>query len=205
MLEPHTSASDLKLCVCVRKRPLFEKELEAGENDAVSVANPQIKVHAPKLRIDGITKYIDNTMFTFDNTFNHKESTDDVYSFSLKKLLPDIFNKSYITMFAYGQTGSGKTFTMVVCSLIQQGITANAVSDLYKIASKKKDITFGMSFFEIYGGRCFDLLNKQKRVEILEDGNNEVTLKLKQGSNTGPERNSSFITRRNELGNRLGE
>ena len=118
MLEPHTSASDLKLCVCVRKRPLFEKELEGGENDSVSVANPQIKVHAPKLKIDGITKYIDNTVFTFDNSFNEKETTEDVYQYTLKYLLPDIFNKSYLTMFAYGQTGSGKTFTMVLFSLI---------------------------------------------------------------------------------------
>ena len=36
-----------------------------------------------------------------------------------------------------------------------------------------------MSFFEIYGGRCFDLLDKHKRVEILEDGNNEVKIKDK--------------------------
>ena len=31
-----------------------------------------------------------------------------------------------------------------------------------------------MSFFEIYGGRVFDLLNKHNRVQILEDGNNLV-------------------------------
>jgi len=120
MLEPHTSANDLKLCVCMRKRPLFEKELnEGGENDAVSVANPQIKVHFPKLRVDGITKYIDNTVFTFDNSFNEKESSEDVYTYTLKNLLPDLFKNSFVTMFAYGQTGSGKTYTMVIFVIIE--------------------------------------------------------------------------------------
>lgn len=113
MLESHVSSSNLKLCVCVRKRPLFEKEKIEGDNDSVSCANPQIKVHFPKMRIDGITKYIDNHIFTFDNSFNEKESTEDLFTYSLKDLIPDLFDQTYVTVFAYGQTGSGKTFTMV--------------------------------------------------------------------------------------------
>ena len=31
-----------------------------------------------------------------------------------------------------------------------------------------------VSFFEIYGGRCYDLLNKRKKLKILEDGDNRV-------------------------------
>lgn len=31
-----------------------------------------------------------------------------------------------------------------------------------------------MSFFEIYGGRCYDLLNKRKKLKILEDGDNRI-------------------------------
>ena len=61
MLSDHVSSSDLRLCVCVRKRPLFDKEKIDGENDAVSCANPQIKVHFPKMKVDGITKYIDRS------------------------------------------------------------------------------------------------------------------------------------------------
>lgn len=113
ILEPHVSSSNLKLCVCVRKRPIFEKEKVEGENDAVSCANPQIKVHFPKMKVDGITKYIDNHIFTFDNTFNENETSEDLFNYSLKDLIPDLFEQSYVTVFAYGQTGSGKTYTMV--------------------------------------------------------------------------------------------
>jgi len=31
-----------------------------------------------------------------------------------------------------------------------------------------------MSFFEIYGGRSYDLLNRRKKLKILEDGDNRV-------------------------------
>jgi kinesin family protein 2/24 len=40
MLSEHVSSTDLRLCVCVRKRPLFDNEKVDGENDAVSCANP---------------------------------------------------------------------------------------------------------------------------------------------------------------------
>ena len=113
MFQNHIDASDLKLCVCVRKRPLSEKEKKNAEIDSVSCANPQIKIHFPKVKVDGITKYLDNHVFTFDNTFNENEGTDEVYSHSLKPLLPDLFSGSLVTVFAYGQTGSGKTYTMV--------------------------------------------------------------------------------------------
>jgi len=36
----------------------------------------------------------------------------DIYKFSLKPLLPSLFQEGIVTCFAYGQTGSGKTFTM---------------------------------------------------------------------------------------------
>jgi|TARA_B110000305_G_C19206513_1_gene523778 kinesin family protein 2/24 len=28
--------------------------------------------------------------------------------------------------------------------------------------------------FEIYGGKCFDLLNNKKKLQILEDKNNKI-------------------------------
>lgn len=76
---PHTPASHLRLCVCVRKRPIFKKEESSGENDAVSVSNPQVRVLAPKFKVDGITKYIENNDFIFDNAFNEAEDTSDLY------------------------------------------------------------------------------------------------------------------------------
>lgn len=113
LLQPHTNSRDLKLCVNIRKRPIFENEKKEGNIDSVSCANPQIQVHFPKVKVDGITKYIENHLFTFDNAFNKNEDTKAVYCHSLRNLLPELFYGTSVTVFAYGQTGSGKTYTMV--------------------------------------------------------------------------------------------
>ena len=54
----HVSATQMSICICVRKRPLFDKEHAAGEIDSVSCSNPKIVVHEAKHRVDGITKYV---------------------------------------------------------------------------------------------------------------------------------------------------
>lgn len=69
----------MKICVCVRKRPLFDKEYNAGEIDCVSTANPKVIVHECKHKVDGITKYIDSHEFKFDNTYSETETAEDVY------------------------------------------------------------------------------------------------------------------------------
>ena len=66
-MRPHLSPESLKINICVRKRPIFKKEQQVGEIDCVSVANPRILVHECKFRVDGITKYLDNQEFQFDN------------------------------------------------------------------------------------------------------------------------------------------
>lgn len=149
----HVSSNSMQICVCVRKRPLFEKEVSNGEIDAVTCPNPLVIVHEPKVKVDGITKYVQNSEFNFDNSYSEKESSNDLYKFQIRDLLPSLFKNGVVTLFAYGQTGSGKTFTVTAA-------THDAIQDLFKTAPS--GTVFNMSFFEIYGGKCFDLLNGKK-------------------------------------------
>ena len=98
--------------MCIKKRPIFQPELASGEIDICSVSNPRVIVHDCKYKVDGITKFIDNQSFEFDNTFSERESNEELYRFSVEPILDLVFNTGTITIFAYGQTGSGKTFTM---------------------------------------------------------------------------------------------
>lgn len=125
----HVSSDSMNICVCVRKRPLFEKETLNGEIDAVSSFNPVIQVHEPKIKVDGITKYVQNHEFIFDNTYGNKETSKHVYDYQVKPLLPALFNKGVVTLFAYGQTGSGKTFTI-------SDVTKRAVKELFQTGRK---------------------------------------------------------------------
>ena len=65
----------MRICINVRKRPLFDKEYQAGIIDVVSTSNPKVVVHDPKVKVDGISKYIQDAKFDFDNTFNENENS----------------------------------------------------------------------------------------------------------------------------------
>lgn len=167
-MRPHLSPESLKINICIRKRPLFKKEAQNGELDCVNVANPKVLVHECKYRVDGITKYLDNTEFEFDNTFSEQESSESLYKYSIKPLIPLLFNKGVVTCFAYGQTGSGKTYTM-------RGVQEVAIHDLFTFGSKSSTpMNYTVSFFEIYGGRLFDLLNNRNKLVLLEDANQKI-------------------------------
>jgi len=55
--EPAFSSAS-RLCVCVRKRPVSDKEREKNDHDSITCLNPNVWIHAAKTRVDGITKYL---------------------------------------------------------------------------------------------------------------------------------------------------
>ena len=172
--EPHSTSEDSKIYVCVRKRPIFDKEIQNGEIDCVSAINPKVSIYDCKLKIDGYTKYIDTNDFYFDNVFNENEDTDLLFDCSVKPSLDILLKGGVVTCFAYGQTGSGKTFTM---KGIQDAAIYSIFEDFSEISKQlKKKFKFFISFFEIYSGRLYDLLNNRNKVQALEDKNQKVQI-----------------------------
>ena len=172
--ESHSTSEGQKIYVCVRKRPIFDKEIQNGEIDCVTAINPKVVIYDCKLRIDGYTKYIDTNNFYFDNVFNENEDTNLLFECSVKPSLDILLKGGVITCFAYGQTGSGKTFTM-------KGIQDAAIYNIFDNFSElkkvlKKNFKFFISFFEIYSGRLYDLLNNRNKVMALEDKNQKVQI-----------------------------
>jgi len=141
-----------------------------GELDCVSAFNPQIIVHECKYRIDGFTKYIEDQNFVFDNVFSENNTTEDIFKCTIAPAVGLVLNKGIITCFAYGQTGSGKTFTM-------KGIEDTAIDTIFNsIKTLDKKLTVYLSFFEIYGGRLYDLLNNKNKLSVLEDSNQKIQI-----------------------------
>lgn len=124
---------DAKIQVCVRKRPIFDREIEAGAFDCITCKNPRIFVHECKTKIDGIHRYIDDQEFYFDNVFNDDATSDEIFYTSLEPVVPTLFENEIVTVFAYGQTGSGKTFTM-------NNLQNKAIDYLFDFRNKKLKI-----------------------------------------------------------------
>ena len=172
--EPHSTSENSKIYVCVRKRPIFEKEILNGEIDCISAINPKVCIYDCKLKIDGYTKYIDTNDFYYDNVFNENENTNLLFECSVKPSLDILLKGGVVTCFAYGQTGSGKTFTM-------KGIQDFAIDTIFEDFNElkehlKKNFKYYISFFEIYSGRLYDLLNNRNKVSALEDKNQKVQI-----------------------------
>ncbi|KAK2168895.1 hypothetical protein LSH36_13g04017 [Paralvinella palmiformis] len=174
-----------QICVCVRKRPLNKKETTRKDTDVVTMPNKEnVIVHEPKLKVD-LTKYLENQMFRFDYAFDQSTTNETVYRFTAKPLVESIFERGMATCFAYGQTGSGKTHTMggdfsgkgqQDCT---KGIYALAGRDVFNLLHtkyKKADLIVCASFFEIYSGKVFDLLNRKIKLRVLEDGKQIVNI-----------------------------
>uniref|UniRef100_A0A5B7AI30 Kinesin-like protein n=1 Tax=Davidia involucrata TaxID=16924 RepID=A0A5B7AI30_DAVIN len=162
-----------KIKVVVRKRPLNKKETARKEEDIVNVyENAYLTVHEPKLKVD-LTAYVEKHEFCFDAVLDEHVSNDEVYHVTVEPIIPIIFQRTKATCFAYGQTGSGKTFTM-------QPLPLRAAEDLVRILHqpiyRNQRFKLWLSFFEIYGGKLFDLLSDRKKLCMREDGRQQVCI-----------------------------
>jgi kinesin family protein 2/24 len=174
-----------RICVCVRKRPLNKKELGKKEVDVTTLPDMStVLVHEPKTKVD-LTKYLENQHFHFDYSFDQSVQNDTVYRFTAQPLVHTIFQQGMATCFAYGQTGSGKTHTMGGSFVGKEqdatkGVYAQAAADVFKLLEQpehsKKELEVYASYFEIYLGKVFDLLNKKSRLRILENAQHEVQI-----------------------------
>jgi hypothetical protein len=159
-----------KINVAVRKRPVSERERTAWDHDAVTCSNPLAVVHHCKLKVDGITKALENVSFEFDHAFDEAASNEEVYAATCLPLVEfAVLHDGRSTCFAYGQTGSGKTHTM-------EGLHASAARDLFALvrARGKPGARVRCAFFELYGSQCLDLLNDRRPCAVREDGKGEV-------------------------------
>ncbi|XP_009773776.1 kinesin-like protein KIN-13A [Nicotiana tabacum] len=162
-----------KIKVVVRKRPLNRKEVARKEDDVVTVSeNVFLTVHEPKLKVD-LTAYVEKHEFCFDAVLDEHVTNDQVYRATVEPIIPTIFQRTKATCFAYGQTGSGKTYTM-------QPLPLRAAEDLVRLLHqpiyRNQKFKLWLSFFEIYGGKLFDLLGDRRKLCMREDGRQQVCI-----------------------------
>ncbi|KAF3450758.1 hypothetical protein FNV43_RR06847 [Rhamnella rubrinervis] len=165
------TSSVAKIKVVVRKRPLNKKELAKNEEDIIDTHSNALTVHETKLKVD-LTEYVEKHEFVFDAVLNEEVSNDEVYRETVEPIVPIIFQRTKATCFAYGQTGSGKTYTM-------KPLPLKASRDILRLMHhtyRNQGFQLFVSFFEIYGGKVFDLLNDRKKLCMREDGKQQVCI-----------------------------
>nr|VDD46242.1 unnamed protein product [Brassica oleracea] len=160
-----------KIKVVVRKRPLNKKESAKNEEDIVDTHSNCLTVHETKLKVD-LTAYVEKHEFVFDAVLDEEVSNDEVYRETVEPVVPLIFQRIKATCFAYGQTGSGKTYTM-------KPLPLKASRDILRLMHhtyRNQGFQLFVSFFEIYGGKLYDLLSERKKLCMREDGKQQVCI-----------------------------
>ncbi|KAI8917926.1 P-loop containing nucleoside triphosphate hydrolase protein [Entophlyctis helioformis] len=160
-----------KIQVCVRKRPIHNKEINKKEFDIVTTATESypyshIYIHEPKIRLD-LTHSINTHRFIFDSVFDENATNHDVYTETAAGLIRNLF------------TGSGKTHT-IFGARGAPGVYEYACRDIFTYlmspAIVAKQLVLNVSFIEIYGGRIYDLFSDKRKVQLLEDSKGFVQL-----------------------------
>ncbi|XP_007498939.1 kinesin-like protein KIF24 isoform X2 [Monodelphis domestica] len=167
-----------KIRVCVRKRPLGTKEEKRGEFNIITVEDKETLLVSEKKEAVDLSQYILQHVFYFDEVFGETCTNQDVYMKTTHPLIQHIFNGGNATCFAYGQTGAGKTYTMIGTHQ-NPGLYALAAEDIFKqidIDEPRKDLSVWISFYEIYCGQLYDLLNGRKRLFAREDSKHVVQI-----------------------------
>ncbi|KAI5593998.1 hypothetical protein BDE02_03G047500 [Populus trichocarpa] len=170
-VDKEKTSSVAKIKVVVRKRPLNKKELAKNEEDIIDTHSNSMTVHETKLKVD-LTEYVEKHEFVFDAVLNEEVSNDEVYRETVEPIVPIIFQRVKATCFAYGQTGSGKTYTM-------KPLPLKASRDILRLMHhtyRSQGFQLFVSFFEIYGGKLFDLLSDRKKLCMREDGKQQVCI-----------------------------
>lgn len=173
-LNSSTNSDNERIKVCVRKRPLSSKEVQSNNQDILEMnpSNQSVAVLEDRVKLDGISRYIEKHEFRFDRVFDVTSTNHQIYSSCVQELVDTVISGGRATCFAYGQTGSGKTHTMLNPA---DGLNHLGAHDLFQQSSiHLPGVIIYVTFYEIYQNSLYDLLNEKRRVMACEDKNGEV-------------------------------
>ena len=165
--EAEDGAATVGIKVCVRKRPLFPHEVNNGDYDATTVNGRVMIVHDGRMKPDMVHMEMKHHAFSFPRVFDELTSNDTVYASTASPLVRHASEGGTATVFMFGQTGSGKTYTM-------SAIHERAVAELFSLLHESEKVV--VSYVELAGSSCRDMLNGGGSVDLMSDKHGEVQL-----------------------------
>lgn len=115
-----------------------------------------------------------NILSRFTSCYDASSTQEEIFQNDVQPLIDVIYSGIIVTVFAYGVTSSGKTHTMQG-SKEQPGIIPRTVRALFDKKSEisQFDISFSLSYMEIYKDEVYDLLvprDTAQKLPVREDG-----------------------------------
>ncbi|GMH43780.1 hypothetical protein BSKO_11714 [Bryopsis sp. KO-2023] len=130
------------LQVCVRVRPLFEREKDEGYRVCVHYDDPTKQVVLTAVDKGTLIQLHGQTArgFSFDRYYPPEGTSDAIYDDTVSKTVENCFKGYNGTVLAYGQTGSGKTHTMAggigIHGVREEGIIPRVIRHCFGISEQ---------------------------------------------------------------------
>uniref|UniRef100_A0A3Q2Y580 plus-end-directed kinesin ATPase n=1 Tax=Hippocampus comes TaxID=109280 RepID=A0A3Q2Y580_HIPCM len=155
--------------VAVRVRPFNSRETSKDSKCIIQMQGNTTTILNPKAPKEPAKT------FSFDYSYWSHTTPEDpcfaaqnqVYNDIGKEMLQHAFEGYNVCIFAYGQTGAGKSYTMMGKQEEgQEGIIPMLCEDLFEKInedSNKEELSYSVSYMEIYCERVRDLLNPKNK------------------------------------------
>lgn len=151
--------------ICVRKRPLNDHEIQENVYDCIKVHKSHyfLTAHDGKKARTGRRIHMDHKHFFFDKVWDETARNSEICSTEIERLIAWARQGLSSTLLCFGQTGTGKTYTL----------TAAMDFIIHSLSMQSIEITF----VEIHGKKCYDLLAKRKVVFLRSDAEDNVHIR----------------------------
>jgi len=170
--------------IIVRKRPIFDYELDRGDYDVVSIDNTNESshdvciVHNGVMHADMKRMLMKPTSYPVTAAFDEHCSDDDIYRHVASPLVLDAANEGVATILMYGQTGCGKSHTMSGIETRTAHGLFQAIDSNFSDKNQSARPIITMQFVELCGSKeVKDLLVKRSgEVKLADDEDGSVRL-----------------------------
>lgn len=170
--------------IAVRKRPMFDYELDRGDYDIISIDNTNERshditiVHNCVMHADMKQMLMKPISYPVTAAFDEHARDDDIYRHIAEPLVLDAANQGIATILMYGQTGCGKSHTMSGIETRTSHGLFRAIDSIFagKRPGDRPHVT--IQFVELCGSKeCRDLLVKDSgEVKLLDSEDGSVQL-----------------------------
>ena len=129
--------------------------------------------------------------YQFDQIFDYYSQQSQVYEYSAKYLVKNIFEGFNSTIFAYGSIGSGKSYTMFGTN-DKHGIIIRVINQILNIMNNKglnTNYDLQISFYKIYNEAIIDLLSDDKGNKA--EDNNQMIINQEENKNKFNSKNNN--------------
>ncbi|GAX73057.1 hypothetical protein CEUSTIGMA_g510.t1 [Chlamydomonas eustigma] len=178
-----TESGENAIQVCVRVRPLNNRERDEGHRTCVVLDEETKQVVLTAVDKNTLLQLRGSSAkgYAFDRRYDQNDISDMIYDDCIAQLVEKVFKGYNGTVMAYGQTGSGKTHTMSggagIHGKVEEGITPrvirhvfSVVDSLNKRAKVGEKVEISAYALELYNEDLLDLSSKSGRAEELSKG-----------------------------------